>query len=144
MVSRSRVEPVARSGTRVTMSRGFDAKACGRGIWRGFAALVIGALVQPIAAAVAPVAGASFLLITAVVAFSFAGFRTGAAHHPIFQGAVTAVGSYVLVLPLAFVASASVGPQQVVATAAVAVAVGGLAGFTGHVVGTRGKRGEKA
>jgi hypothetical protein len=57
---------------------------------------------------------------------------------------VTAVGSYVLVLPLSFLASASVGPRQVLATAAVAVAVGGLAGFTGHVVRARGKRGEKS
>jgi hypothetical protein len=144
MVSRSRVGPVARSGTRVTMSRGIDTKACGRGIWRGFVILVIGALLQPIAAAVAPLAGASFLLITAVVAFTFAGFRTGDAHHPIFQGAVTAVGSYVFLLPLSFVVSASVEPQQVLATAAVAVATGGLAGFAGHVVRIRGKRGEKA
>lgn len=144
MVSRSRVGQVARSGTRVTMSRGIDAKACGRGIWRGFAVLVIGALLQPIAAAVAPLAGASFLLVTAVVAFSFAGFRTGAAHRPICQGALTAAGSYFLVLPLVFVASAPVEPQQVLATAAVAVVVGGLAGFTGHVVRARGKRGEKA
>lgn len=144
MVSRSRVGPVAGSGTRVTMSWGIDTKACGRGIWRGFAILVIGALLQPIAAAVAPVVGASFLLITAVVAFSFAGFRTGDTHRPILQGAVTAVGSYVFVLPLSFLASASAGPQQVLATAAVAVAVGGLAGFTGHVVRARGKRGEKA
>lgn len=144
MVSRSRVGPVARSGTRVTMSRGIDTRACGRGIWRGFVILVIGALLQPIAAAVAPLAGASFLLITAVVAFSLAGFRTGDAHHPILQGAVTAVGSYVFVLPLSFVASASVEPRQVPATAAIAVTAGGLAGFAGHVVRTRGKRGEKA
>lgn len=144
MVSRSGAGPVARSGTRVTMSRGIDTKACGRGIWRGFAILVIGALLQPVAAAVAPVVGASFLLVTAVVAFGFAGFRTGDTHRPIFQGAVTAVGSYVLVLPLSFLTAVSVGPQQVLATAAVAVATGGLAGFAGHVVRVRGKRGEKA
>ncbi|WP_290059706.1 hypothetical protein [Amycolatopsis solani] len=123
------------------MSRGIDTKACGRGIWRGFVILVIGALLQPIAAAVAPAVGASFLLITAVVAFTFAGFRTGDADRPILQGAVTAAGSYVFVLPLTFVASGAVEPQQVLATAAVAVAVGGLAGFAGR---TRGKRGEKA
>ncbi|GAB3158559.1 hypothetical protein GCM10027258_70040 [Amycolatopsis stemonae] len=144
MVSRSRVGPVARSGTRVTMVRGIDTKACGRGIWRGFVILVIGALLQPIAAAVAPAAGASFLLITAVVAFAFAGFRTGDADRPIVQGAVTAAGSYVFVLPLSFVASGPVEPQQVLATAAVAVAVGGLAGFAGHAVRSRRKRGEKA
>ncbi|MET7995862.1 hypothetical protein ABZU76_33720 [Amycolatopsis sp. NPDC005232] len=143
-MSRSGTGPVARSGTRVTMSRGIDTKACGRGIWRGFAILVIGALLQPIAAAVAPLVGASFLLITAVVAFGFAGFRTGDTHHPIFQGAVTAVGGYVLVLPLSFLTAATVGPQQVLATAAVAVATGGLAGFAGHVVRAREKRGEKA
>ena len=106
--------------------------------------LVIGALLQPIATAVAPLVGASFLLITAVVAFTFAGFRTGDSHRPLFQGAVTAAGSYVFLLPLSFVASASVEPQQVLATAAVAVATGGLAGFAGHVVRTRAKRGERA
>ncbi|VVJ21997.1 Uncharacterised protein [Amycolatopsis camponoti] len=144
MVSRSGAGPVARAGTRVTMSGGIDTKACGRGIWRGFAVLVIGALLQPVAAAVAPPVGAIFLLITAVAAFGFAGFRTGDTHRPILQGAVTALGSYVLVLPLSFLTSALVGPQQVPATAAVAVAVGGLAGFTGHVVRARGERGEKA
>ncbi|MEU0797600.1 hypothetical protein ABZ342_46690 [Amycolatopsis sp. NPDC005961] len=125
----------------MTMAGGIDTKACGRGIWRGFAVLVIGALLQPVAAAVAPPVGAVFLLITAVAAFGFAGFRTGDTHRPILQGAVTALGSYVLVLPLSFLTSALVGPQQVPATAAVAVAVGGLAGFTGRALG---KRGEKA
>ncbi|AIJ21929.1 hypothetical protein [Amycolatopsis methanolica] len=143
MVSRSRVGPDARAGTRLTVSQGIDTKAFGRGVWRGFVILVIGALLQPIAAAVAPLAGASFLLITAAVAFAFAGFRTGDTNHPIFQGAVTAVGSYGLVLPLVFIVSLSVEPPQVVATTVIAVAAGGLAGLTGHVVRARGKRGGK-
>ncbi|MFE6610931.1 hypothetical protein [Amycolatopsis sp. NPDC057786] len=117
--------------------------ACGHGIWRGFAVLVIGALLQPVAAAVAPVVGASFLLITAVVAFAIAGFRTGGATSPILHGAVTAVGSYVLVLPLVFLTSVPVGPQQVLATAGLGVAAGGLAGLAGHFVRTRRKQGEK-
>ncbi|HEY3471855.1 MAG TPA: hypothetical protein VGL47_42445 [Amycolatopsis sp.] len=126
------------------MSRGIDTKACGRGIWRGFVVLVIGALLQPIAAAVAPAVGASFLLITAVIAFTFAGFRTGETDRPIVQGAVTAIGSYVFVLPLTFLASGAVEPRQVLATAAVAVTVGGLAGLAGDVIRSRRKRGEQA
>ncbi|SFB53444.1 hypothetical protein SAMN05216266_11743 [Amycolatopsis marina] len=141
MVIRSRVGPVAQSDIRPPMSRGIDLVASGRGIWRGFVVLVIGALLQPIAAAVAPVAGATFLLITAIVAFAIAGFRTGDALSPILHGAVTAVGSYVLVLPLVFITSGLVWPQQVLATVGVAVAAGGFAGFAGHLVHARRKQG---
>jgi len=144
MVSRSRVGPVVRAGTRSQVPRGIDLVTCGRGAWRGFTVLVIGALLQPIAAAVAPVAGASFLLITALVAFAIAGFGVGDTKSPILHGAVTAVGSYFLVLPLVFLASAPVGPQQVLATTGVAIAAGGLAGLAGHLVRARREQGGKS
>lgn len=127
------------------VSRGIDVAACGGGIWRGFAALVIGALLQPIAQAVSPLLGASFLLITAVVAFVIAGSRTGAARIPLLHGAVAAVASYLLVLPLVLLSGAHTGPQQVLATAALAVAVGGLAGLGARLVRAAvAKRGENA
>lgn len=141
MVSRSRIGPVARTGTRSQVSRGIGLVACGRGVWRGFAVLVIGALLQPIAAAVAPVVGTNFLLITALIAFAIVGFGVGDTKSPILHGAVTAVGSYLLMLPLVFLASAPVRPQQVLATTGVAVAAGGLGGLAGHLVCARRKQG---
>jgi hypothetical protein len=108
-------------------------------MWCGFGVLVIGALLQPIVAVAAPLPGASVLLITALIAFVVAGSRIGSARFPVLQGAVAAVASYALVLPLVLLSSTEVGPSQVLTTAGVAVAVGSVAGFGAHLLRKRGR-----
>ncbi|MDT7704448.1 MAG: hypothetical protein QOG20_55 [Pseudonocardiales bacterium] len=100
-----------------------------RGASTAFSILVVGGLAQPVVGTVAPPVGAVWLIIVAVLAFAVAGCRIGDAGLPIAHGAATAVFGYLFVLPLVVFAAHGIDAGQVVGTAAVAVVVGGAAGW---------------
>lgn len=104
-----------------------------RGASTGFTVLVIGGLVQPLVSLALPPLGVVWLIVVAVAAFAIAGRRIGDASSPPLHGAVAALASYFLVVPLVYLATRSVDLQQIVLTSAVALVVGAAAGhLAGH------------
>lgn len=115
-----------------------DVGAIARALSAGFLILVFGGLLQPLANRFLPGPIALFwLIIVAVVAFAVAGVRAGtSAPNPPLYGAGTAVGSYVLVVPLLFV-QATFDPLTAVYTVVAAAVIGALAGLIGARSRTR-------
>lgn len=102
--------------------------------------LVIGGLAEPLAARFVPGAGQVGLTAVAIVAFAVAGWRIGAAAIPAVQGVVAALSSYCLILPLVLFLAGDRNVVQIGLTAALAVVVGGIAGFlSGLASGVRGR-----
>lgn len=111
------------------MMRGeLDGPALVRGGSRGFTVLLLGGVVQPWVTKVLPVLGYWWLALVAVIAFGVA--ATGAVRgasasrlHPT-QGALAALGSYLLVVPVVLHVAGFVPWGQVVSTAALGLVVG--------------------
>jgi hypothetical protein len=94
------------------------------GVFRGFAVLLIGGLSQPLVAMVIPPVGAIWLALVAVVAFGWAAKLAVEPEGSSVREAVSAaVGAYVLVLPLVYMASNTVDVLQVLLTTLTAVVV---------------------
>jgi hypothetical protein len=105
-----------------------DVGAIARGVSSGFMILVFGGLIQPVVTAFVPVVGMFWLILVAVTAFAFAGYRVGlACPNPPLHGAGAAVGSYLLVVPLMFL-QGTFDPLYTVFSFVAAAVVGGAAG----------------
>ena len=99
-----------------------------RGASTGFSVLLIGGLLAPMVSVASAVLAAVWLTGVAVVAFGIAARRSRLAGVPAVHGAVAAVISYVLVLPLLLPFEAARNPVQILLTAVTAVVVGAVAG----------------
>lgn len=100
-----------------------------RGASRGFTVLVLGGLLTPVVAAVAPAVLTQFwVLLVAVVAFALAGAKARATECPWLHGAAAAVGSFTLLIPLWLLARGDSSPVQMLLTLVLALVVGGLSG----------------
>lgn len=98
-----------------------------RGAGRGFNVLLIGGLLAPLAGYL-PVVGLVWLALVAVAAFSFAGLAIRDVPNPAIHGAMAAVGSYLLILPLVVMATRQLDLTQVLITSLTAVLVGAAVG----------------
>lgn len=107
---------------------GIDGPVMVRAASTGFTVLLLGGLVAPLVAALVPMVGRYWLVVVAIVAFVIAGSRIGAAGAPAVHGAVAAVSSYLLMLPVVMM-TAGLQVGQVLATASAAVVVGALGGY---------------
>ncbi|SNR84277.1 hypothetical protein SAMN06265360_12254 [Haloechinothrix alba] len=107
-----------------------------RGASTGFTVLLLGGLLMPLVATVAPPLGGVWLTATAILAFGIAGARIGNSALPARHGAVAAVGSYLLIVPLLMMHSASRDPLQMAMTLVAAIAVGALTGWLKARIGS--------
>lgn len=111
------------------MIRGdLDGAALVRAGSRGFTVLLLGGVVQPWVLKVAPLLGYWWLMMVAVVAFCIAATsavrRASVARlHPA-QGALAALGSYLLIVPVVLHVAGFVPWGQIASTCAVALTVG--------------------
>ncbi|GAB3354778.1 MULTISPECIES: hypothetical protein [Amycolatopsis] len=118
-----------------------DAPVAVRGASTGFSVLLIGGLAQPLAVTWVPLLGYAWLPLIAVVAFFVASRRIGKASLPAAHGAVAALCSYLLALPMSLLVPAGRDPLQIGLTAATAVVVGAAVGFfRGRMSGTEKDR----
>jgi hypothetical protein len=101
-----------------------DVPVAVRGASTGFSVLLIGGLMAPIVGAISPPLGGTWLTAVAIAAFVIAARRTGVASVPALHGAVAAVMSYVLVLPLLLPFEAGRNLPQILFTFATAISVG--------------------
>ena len=108
-----------------------DVVAAARGASAGFSVLLIGGLMAPLVAVIAPSVAGVWIPAVAVAAFTVAAWRPHRASNPIVHGAVCAVGAYVLVLPLLLPFEAGRNWKYIAITFAMAVVIGGLAGLVG-------------
>lgn len=106
-----------------------DVPLTARGASRGFTILLLGGLSVPLVAAFVPALGSVWLTVSAVLAFTAAAWNARSAARPAPQGAVNAIGSYLLVLPLVLMSSADPPAVQIAATAVVGVVVGFIVGW---------------
>lgn len=111
---------------------GADVSLIASAVGLGFLILIFGGLLQPVATTFIPQAVSQFWVIfVAVVAFASAGVRTGlSAPKPALYGAGTAVGSYLLVVPVQFL-QASFNPLYAVFTLIGAAVIGAGAALLG-------------
>ncbi|HEY2097364.1 MAG: hypothetical protein QOI50_2652 [Pseudonocardiales bacterium] len=100
-----------------------------RGASTGFTVLVISGLVNPIVSNINPLAGLIFLVVGAVAASVVAAWRTRTADSPVLSGAVAALISYTLVVPLIYLSERHLDYRVIVLFAAVALLVGTVSGF---------------
>ncbi|WP_052344587.1 hypothetical protein [Thermocrispum municipale] len=107
----------------------FDPAGAVRGAWRGFVVLLLGGLAAPVAAVYLPVLGSVWLAVTAIAAFVVAAWKPGSSADPRWFGMVSAVGAYLLILPLVLLQPAGRSLVQIGCTLAVAVLAGALTGF---------------
>jgi hypothetical protein len=107
----------------------------------GFSVLVIGSLLAPIVARVAPAIGGILLTAVAIASFAVAAFNQGTSQAPARQGATAAVGTYALILPLVYLAWHRLDAAEIGLTALTAAVVGALAG---HVAAYRHRVGANA
>lgn len=111
------------------MMRGeLDGSSLVRAASRGFTILLLGGVVQPWVIRAVPLLGYWWLVIVAVVAFSAAATRAvrGSSVAPLHpaQGALAALGSYLLIVPVVLHVSGLVPWGQIASTAAMALIVG--------------------
>lgn len=95
-----------------------------RGASAGFSVLILGGLVAPMVGLASSVVATVWLTGVAVVAFAIAARRSRLAPAPAAHGAVAALFSYVLVLPLLLPFEQGRDPVQILLTAVTAVVVG--------------------
>ena len=95
-----------------------------RGASTGFSVLLIGGLLAPMVTLASTVLATVWLTGVAVVAFAVAARRSRLSGAPAAHGAVAAVFSYVLVLPLLLPFEQSRDPLQILLTTLTAVVVG--------------------
>ncbi|WP_020662099.1 hypothetical protein [Amycolatopsis benzoatilytica] len=126
---------------RLSWADRIDAPVAVRGASAGFSVLLIGGLAQPLAMAWVPLLGYAWLPLVAVAAFFVASKRIGTASSPATHGAVAALCSYLLALPVSLLVPAGRDPLQIGLTAATAVVVGTAVGFLrGRMSGPRKAR----
>jgi hypothetical protein len=101
-----------------------DVPNAARGASTGFSVLLIGGLLAPMVGLVSTLVATVWLTGVAVVAFGIAARRSRLAGAPAVHGAVAALFSYVLVLPLLLPFEQSRDPLQILLTAVTAVVVG--------------------
>ncbi|MCQ4079202.1 hypothetical protein NGB36_00865 [Streptomyces sp. RB6PN25] len=94
-----------------------------RGASAGFSILVVGGAIAPLAGDL-PLIGRFWLTASALIAFLVAGLRAGGDGR-MGPGVLAALGAYLLMLPIVWMTSRGWDVQQVSATAATAVVVGG-------------------
>lgn len=99
-----------------------------RGASTGFSVLLVGGLVAPMTTLVSLTFARAWLTGVAVLAFAIAARRSRLATAPAVHGAVAAVLSYVLVLPLLLPFPEARHPLQIGLTFATAVVVGAVTG----------------
>ncbi|HEX4249461.1 MAG TPA: hypothetical protein VH008_16480 [Pseudonocardia sp.] len=100
-----------------------------RGASTGFTVLVIGGLVNPIISNLNQVAGLIELVLGALAASVVAAWRARTADSPVLSGAVAALISYTLVVPLIYLSEHRLDYRVILAFAAVAMVVGAVSGF---------------
>lgn len=113
---------------RTSIARRIGWGCVARGASSGLTVLVVGGLVQPVVARLLPQLGPVWLIVVALTAFVVAGTRTRDAASPAVHGMAAAVASYLLVLPLVFLATGSLVPTQLLFTLGTAVVVGAGSG----------------
>lgn len=101
-----------------------DVASVVRGASTAFTILVVGGLMTVVVAGAVPALGYVWLPLVAVVAFAVASRRATTASSPVLQGALAALGGYVLALPLVLLGTGEIDPVQVSSTALTALAVG--------------------
>ncbi|OLZ42939.1 hypothetical protein [Amycolatopsis keratiniphila] len=106
-----------------------DAPAAVRGASSGFSVLIIGGLAQPLAVTWVQALGYVWLPLIAVIAFIVAARKIGNASLPAAHGAVAALCSYLLALPLSLLVPTGRDPLQIGLTAATAIVVGAVVGL---------------
>lgn len=113
------------------MMRGeLDGSALVRAGSRGFTVLLVGGVVQPWVLKAAPLLGYWWLVIVAVVAFSVAatsavrGASVPVARLHTAQGALAALGGYLLIVPVVLHVAGFVPWAQIAMTASMALVVG--------------------
>lgn len=119
---------------------GLDGVRLVRGASRGFTILALGGAVQPWIGTVSSSLGYYWLLIVAAAAFALAARATSGTTSPIRHGAIAALSSYLLVLPLVFMAAGTLPIDQVAYTSATALGIGALIGWATHRVAHGGLR----
>ncbi|AXB46203.1 hypothetical protein BAY59_34625 [Prauserella coralliicola] len=100
-----------------------------RGASTGFTVLLLGSLAHPLVAAWTPALSQLWLPLVALVAFVVAARRVGRARIPIVHGAVAAMSSYLLMLPLVLLGPAGGDPAQIALTVAASLITGAAVGF---------------
>ena len=112
-----------------------------RGIFRGFAVLFVGGMIQPLIAQLSSVVAYAWLPIVAVVAFGAAAVLATPPGTPTDgwrQGPLAAVGSYLMVLPLVRLGAGELPVLQLALTTATAVLTGTAVGLARtHFYATR-------
>lgn len=108
-----------------------DVGEIARAVSTGFTILVLGGLIQPVVTKFVPVLGVIWLVLIAVVAFGWAGYRSGAAApKPLLYGGGAALLAYGLVVPLLFL-QGTFQPMYALYTVLTAAVVGVVAGYVG-------------
>lgn len=100
-----------------------------RGASTGFTVLVISGLANPIVSNVNQVAGLVELVLGALGASVVAAWRARTADSPVLSGAVAALISYTLVVPLIYLSERRLDYRVILLFAAVALVVGAISGF---------------
>ena len=100
-----------------------------RGASTGFTVLVISGLINPIVSNVNQVAGLIELVLGALGASVVAAWRARTADSPVLSGAVAALISYTLVVPLIYLSEHRLDYRVILLFAAVALLVGAASGF---------------
>lgn len=119
---------------------GVDQVAVVRGSSSGFTVLALGGLLAPLAAVYLPVLGGFALVIAAVAGFGTAGWRQAGSDKPAVAGALSAVGAYLLVLPLVYLGTGELDAVQIALTFITAVVVGAASGEISARIAARGER----
>lgn len=130
--------PPGRAGVMDGWLQAIDPVAAVRGMSSGFSVLVIGSLLAPILASQSAVLGGIALTLTAIAGFAAAARRQGTCRVPAVQGITAAVGAYLLVVPLIYLASSQFNFAQMGLTLLTAVVVGALVGQFGGYFGRLG------
>jgi hypothetical protein len=106
----------------------FDVPEMTRGVSTGFSVLLVGSAARPLATLVNTELGVLWLSMVAALAFVLAGRRTGMARRRRVQGALAALFSFTLTLPVVLGVQGTIAPYPTLVTAAFALIVGALAG----------------
>ncbi|MEV4731864.1 hypothetical protein [Saccharopolyspora sp. NPDC049426] len=105
-----------------------DVVAAVRGASTGFSVLLLGGAIAPLVEMAVPIAALLWLPLVALTAFAVAGARTGSANSSLLQGAIAAVGSYLLILPIVVIVPSGRDALQITMTLVAAVLAGSVAG----------------
>jgi hypothetical protein len=115
---------------------GIDLIALVKAVAIGFVVLVLGGLVAgqviarlPLSSGALTVTYNMWVVAVTLGAFAWAGSRIGEATRPAVHGGVTALGAYVLVVPLVLLGGSNPPVTAVLLMALVALVVGGLSGL---------------